>query len=98
MEESRIGNLPADAECHERHRMGMHDRFQIGPGLIDGSMEWELGRGPMRSNNLPACLQANDVSARQAPFVDPRWSDPGVAVPGANRKIAAGGRRHAVTI
>ena len=94
----RIGNLVHQAERHQRYRMGVHDPVNIRPRTIDLLVERQFGRRAVRPHDRAVRMHAHDIVAAQAAFVEPRGSDPDIAVLFADGKIAARRGGHAVAV
>ena len=98
MKQSRIWDLFGNAECNERHRMGVNDSRQVPARAIDRLMEWKFGRRWMATFDLAVWLHANDVVSAKLTFVDPRRRNPNLVVDSTNRKVSAGSGRHTKSI
>ena len=94
----RIGNYARQAEGHQRRRMRVHDRPQIGAGAINVPMERKLRRRLMRADDRAIGLHLHDIVARERAFVDAGGRNPDIAVVVAHGKIPARRRRHPIFV
>lgn len=78
--------------------MRVLDRFDVWPSIIDGSVKRVLRRRPVQAIDSSVRFDADDIVSCRAAFIDPSRRNPNFAMVIANRKIAAGRRRHAIAI
>ena len=98
MEHPCVRHLAANAERHQRHRMRMHNRANVGPHRIDRLVKRKFRRRRMRPVHRAIGLDSHDVIPREAALVHPSRRDPNIAARFANRKVPARSGRHPVAV
>ena len=94
----RIGDLAGDAEGDQGRRVRVEDGADVGPRLVDRSVEGMLARGLEDGPGGETVAEMDDVARPHHALVGAAGRYPDIADLVPDREIAARRRRHAVAV
>ena len=94
----QIRRLAHDGQGHQRRGMGVKHGLQIGPHAINGLMEGQFGRGPVRAFHRAVGMDADNVPAGQGALVHAGGGNPKVAVVVHDGEVSAGHGGHSLVV